>query len=79
MLRIALTLWQDDNGFVVSSELALVGTIAVLGMGVGLSEAAGNTRNELRDVGGAVGSLDQSFSYTTGDGQMVSYVDRDHQ
>ncbi len=77
MLRIARSLWQDENGFVVSSELALVGTIGVLGLTAGLSEAAGNTRNELRDLGSAVGTMDQSFSYTAGDGRTVSYVDVD--
>ena len=33
-------LWNDEAGFVISAELVLVLTIAVLAMIVGLSEAA---------------------------------------
>lgn len=78
MQHIANALWQDESGFVVSAELALVGTIASLGMVAGLAEASNNVHNELHDVGSAVGSLDQSFSYTKTNGQVVSYTDADH-
>lgn len=78
MQRIAHALWQDESGFVVSAELALVGTIATLGMVTGLAEASNNVHNELHDVGSAVGSLDQSFSYKKANGEVVSYVDADH-
>jgi Flp pilus assembly pilin Flp len=78
MQRIAHALWQDEAGFVVSAELALVGTIATLGMVTGLAEASSNVHNELHDVGAAVGSLDQSFSYKKTSGEVVSFVDSDH-
>jgi len=78
MHRIANALWQDESGFVVSAELALVGTIASLGMVAGLAEASQNVHHELHDVGAAVGSLDQSFSYTKTNGQVVSFTDSDH-
>ena len=78
MQRIACALWQDEAGFVISAELALVSTIATLGMVSGLAEASNNVHNELHDVGSAVGSLDQSFSYKGTNGQMISYSDSDH-
>ncbi len=78
MQRIACALWQDEAGFVISAELALVSTIATLGMVSGLAEASSNVHNELHDVGSAVGSLDQSFSYQGTNGQMISFSDSDH-
>lgn len=55
--------WNDQHGFIVSAELVLVGTIAVLSMVVGLSEVAININNELEDVGSAFGQLSQSYCY----------------
>ena len=52
---------NDENGFIVSAELILVATIAVLGVVVGLSEISFNINNELEDVGAAFGSINQSF------------------
>jgi len=78
MQRIACALWQDEAGFIVSAELALVSTIATLGMVTGLAEASNNVHDELRDVGSAVGSLDQSFSFKNTSGQVISFSDADH-
>ncbi len=55
------TLLNDDAGFIVSAELALIATVAVLGLVVGLSEVAYNVNQELEDVGSAASGLDQSF------------------
>lgn len=55
-------LWNDEAGFVVSAELVLIGTIAVLGMIVGLSAARDGVTSELADVGGAINQLNQSYS-----------------
>lgn len=52
---------NDEAGFVVSAELVLVATIAVLAMVVGLSEVALNVANELEDVGSSFGSVAQSY------------------
>ena len=78
MHRIVNALWQDEAGFVISAELALVSTIASLGMVAGLAEASNQVHGELHDVGAAVGSLDQSFTYTRTNGQVVSHSDSDH-
>jgi hypothetical protein len=52
---------NDESGFIVSAELVLVSTIAVLAMIVGLSEVAINVNHELEDVGSAFGSINQTF------------------
>lgn len=64
MTNLALTLLNDEGGFVVSAELILIGTIAVLSMVVGLSEVAYGVVQELEDTGSAFGAVNQSFHYT---------------
>ena len=54
-------LYNDEAGFIVSAELVLVSTIAVLGLIAGLSEVAWNVNTELEDVGSAFASLNQGF------------------
>ena len=57
-------LFRDESGVIISAELALVLTIAVLAMVVGLSEVAVAVNTELNDISNAIGSLNQSYSYT---------------
>ena len=57
------TLWNDENGFVVSAELILVATIAVLGLVVGLVEVRQAISEELEDVASAFGSVNQGYNY----------------
>lgn len=64
MLTAVLTLWKDESGFIVSAELVLIGTIAVLAMVVGLSEVASAINQELEDVASAFGAMNQSFRYS---------------
>lgn len=61
MKTILIQLMNDEAGFIVSSELVLISTIAVLAMVVGLSEVAHNINQELEDVGSAFGRVNQSF------------------
>ena len=63
MSVLCLALWNDEDGFIVSAELVLISTIAVLAMVVGLSEVAGAVNQELGDVATAFGSVNQSFRY----------------
>lgn len=63
MSTLARQLFRDEAGFIVSPELALIATIVVIGMVVGLSEVSHGVNNERNDVGGAFGSVDQSFRY----------------
>ena len=54
----------DENGVIISAELVLVLTIAVLAMVVGLSEVAVAINTELNDLSNAFGKLDQSYGFT---------------
>ena len=57
-------LWNDECGMVLTAELVLVLTIAVLGMIVGLSHVAMALNTELNDIAQAIGALDQSYSFS---------------
>jgi hypothetical protein len=59
---------SDENGFIVSAELVLVGTILVLGMIVGLTELSYGVNEELEDVGSAIGAINQTYYYTLASG-----------
>ena len=56
-------LWQDERGFILTAELVLILTIGVLAMIVGLNGVAKSVTQELNDVSGAIGALDQSYAY----------------
>ena len=55
-------LFNDEAGFVVSAELVLVLTIAVLGMVVGLASVRDAINGELVDLSSAFGAIDQSYN-----------------
>jgi Flp pilus assembly pilin Flp len=57
-------LWVDENGFVVSTELALIATILVIGMVVGLTSIRDQVVQELADIAGMVSQLNQSYSFS---------------
>lgn len=55
---------NDENGAIVSIELVLIITIAVLALIVGWSEVAVAVNSELDDISNAVGKFDQTYFYT---------------
>jgi len=55
---------NDEAGAIISIELVLVVTIAVLALIVGLSEVAVAVNTELNDISNAVGALNQDYSFT---------------
>ena len=57
-------LFNDESGVIISAELALVLTIAVLAMVVGLSEVAVAVNTELNDLSNAIGALNQTYTFT---------------
>lgn len=57
-------LWTDDRGAIVSIELILIVTIAVLALVVGWSEVANAVNTELDDISNAIGHFDQSFFFS---------------
>ena len=54
-------LWNDETGVVISAELALVTTIAVLGSIVGVNQVVVSVNEELKDMSNAIGAVNQSF------------------
>ena len=63
-MNLLSRLWNDEAGFVVSTELALVATILVLGMVVGLTSVRDQIVQELADIGGMISQLNQSYSFS---------------
>ena len=70
MKNILTQLKNDENGFIVSAELVLVATIAVLAMVVGLSEVANGINQELEDVASAFGAVNQSYYHNGFEGHQ---------
>lgn len=70
MKNILTQLKNDENGFIISAELVLVATIAVLSMIVGLSEVANGINQELEDVASAFGAVNQSYYHNGFDGHQ---------
>ena len=68
-------LWNDDAGFIVSSELILVATIVVIGMIVGLTTVRNQAVQELVDVGQSVGSTSQSFAFSGTQANSQAWTD----
>lgn len=61
MKTITCALMNDEAGFIVSAELVLISSVAVLAMVVGLSEVAHGINQELEDVASAFGAINQSY------------------
>lgn len=55
-------LLNDEVGFIISAELVLVMTIAVLAMVVGLTAVRDAVTHELNDISHAIGAVSQSYS-----------------
>jgi Flp pilus assembly pilin Flp len=71
-----MKLFRDEQGVIISAELALVLTIVVIGVIVGLSEVAVAVNTELNDISNAIGALDQSYGFTgfhARDGKFKSF------
>lgn len=63
MLALLKKLLDDEEGFVVTSELILIATIVCLGMVVGLTEVTHAVSGELIDVANAYNHLNQGRRY----------------
>lgn len=57
-------LFNDEIGFVISAELILVMTIAVLAMVVGLASVRDAVTHELNDISHAFGTVSQTYQVT---------------
>ena len=54
---------KEENGFIISTEMILIATIAVLGLLAGIVEVRDQVVQELGDFSQAVAQLDQSYEY----------------
>ncbi len=63
-MNIFRALFHDDHGFIISAELVVISTLLVVGLVTGLQYIQASVVGEMRDVGSAIGSLNQSYSYT---------------
>jgi hypothetical protein len=61
MKSLAGKFWNDELGAVVTAEMVLVGTVAVLGLVVGLNAVQSSLVYELTDISQAFSSLNQSY------------------
>ncbi len=80
-MRVLQRLWNDDAGFIVSAELLLIATIAVIGLIVGLTAVRDAVTSELADVAGAINNVNQSYTVLgirghSGSVAGFSYVDQ---
>ena len=57
-------LWNDEAGFVISSELVLIATVLVIGLLVGMVSLRDQVVQELGDVADAISEITQSYSFT---------------
>ena len=73
-MNILTTLKNDENGFILSAELVLIGTITVLGMIVGLTELSYGVNEELEDLGSAIGAINQTYYFTLASGKKGEVV-----
>ena len=56
--------WHDQRGVVATTDLILIATILVLGTIVGLATLRNSVVQEFGDLATAIGSLNQSYSYS---------------
>ncbi len=63
MKTMWMRFWRDEEGFVTSTELIFISTIAVIGLVAGLTTVRDQVILELADIADAVSELDQSFTY----------------
>jgi len=60
---LARRFWTEETGAILSAELALIMTLLVVGMSVGLSKLRIAINHELADLANAIGSVNQSYIY----------------
>jgi Flp pilus assembly pilin Flp len=64
MKRLIKCLWQDEHGVILSTEIVIVGSVLVVGLITGMATLQEAVNGELNDLAGAIGSLDQSYSFS---------------
>lgn len=65
VVNVSRRFCAEDGAFMISTEAVLLGTVAVLGMIVGLAELRNAVVQELGDFSHAVAWISQDFSYSS--------------
>ena len=78
MKNPAQTLWNDEAGFIVSIELILIATIAIIGLITGMTAVRDAVVSELSDVAGAVQDWNQCYSFDGVSGHSASTYGSDY-
>ena len=63
MMRLLKSFGNDEHGFVVTAEAALLVTMGVVGATVGVQSVTNSVDGEMREVSRAFRKLDQSYRY----------------
>jgi len=63
MKRMGAAFWADEIGFILSAELVLIATVAVLGLTTLMVGVRNSIGGELTDLSNAFRHLDQSYAY----------------
>jgi hypothetical protein len=63
MSKFLMMLWNDEGGFILSTEAMILWTIAVLGATTGLVAVRNATVTELTEVANTITTFDQSYGY----------------
>jgi Flp pilus assembly pilin Flp len=64
MRSILTKLWNDDEGAIIATEFIFLASILVIGIVTGMVAVRDAVSNELVDVANAVGSVNQSYSFS---------------
>ena len=65
MLNLLKALRQDEHGVILSAEIVIVGSLLVIGLITGIACLQKSVNGELQDLAGAIGALDQSYSFSS--------------
>ena len=65
MLNLLKALRQDEHGVILSTEIVIIGSLLVIGLITGLACLQKSVNGELQDLAGAIGALDQSYSFSS--------------
>lgn len=64
MLNLLKALRQDEHGVILSAEIVIIGSLLVIGLITGLTCLQKSVNGELQDLAGAIGALDQTYSFS---------------
>lgn len=61
-MRLLHRLWTEEEGYILSSEVVLLGSLLIVGSIAGITAVRDSIVGEMEDVSRSLGGLNQSFS-----------------